>query len=297
MFSATAAITYTKLGEREPDYRGKVRDVYDFGDKLLIVATDRLSAFDVILPTPIPGRGKILTSLSIFWFRLTERIIKNHLVCYDFKDFPTELLKYRNQLEWRSMLVHKTARADAECVVRGYITGSGLKEYARTGQVCGIELPKGLVESQQLEKPIFTPATKAPDGEHDENISFTQLETIVGIKTAEKLRDVSLKIYSFAHEHAFERGIIIADTKFEFGYLNDELILIDEILTPDSSRFWDRATYAPGKMQESFDKQFIRNWLASTGFAGDGTPPEIPQHIVEQTINRYETAAHMLMRA
>jgi len=293
---ADEAVVYTKLGEREPDFRGKVRDVYDLDDYLLIVATDRLSAFDHILPNPIPGRGKVLTRVATFWFKVTEKIVKNHLVFSNVDDYPSWLWKYRSQLEDRSMLVRKCERIDAECVIRGYLAGSGWKEYLQTGVICGIKLPPGLTESQKIPEPIFTPATKAPEGSHDENISFEKLSEIIGEDTAEILREKSLKLYEFAHEFAHERGIIIADTKFEFGVFNDDLILIDEILTPDSSRFWEISAYEPGRGQQSFDKQFVRNWLLSVGWHGEGDPPEIPKDIVEQTIARYQSVAEMLMR-
>jgi len=290
------SITKTKLGDREPDFRGKVRDIYDLDDYLLIVATDRVSAFDHILPTPIPGRGKILTELSIFWFRLTEKIIRNHLVFHEVDDYPDWLHEYRDQLEERSMLVRKAERIDAECVIRGYLAGSGWKEYKLKGDICEIELPSGLVESQELKEPIFTPATKAEEGSHDENISFERLGEIIGEKTAKILRDSSLEIYKFAHEYALERGIIIADTKLEFGKFAGDIILIDEILTPDSSRFWDVGCYEPGEHQEAFDKQFVRDWLLSVGWSGEGNPPEIPEDIVEQTNARYQAVADMMMR-
>ncbi|MCD6594300.1 phosphoribosylaminoimidazolesuccinocarboxamide synthase [bacterium] len=291
------AITYTKLGEREPDFRGKVRDIYDLDDYLLIVATDRLSAFDHILQTPIPERGKILTKLSVFWFNITEGIVKNHLVFSNFDDYPDWLKEYRKQLDERSMLVRKAQRIDIECVVRGYLAGSGWKEYQKNGAICGIELPKGLSESQKLPEPIFTPATKAPEGEHDINISFDELVDLIGENTAEILKKISLKIYDFAYRYALERGIIISDTKFEFGKFADDIILIDEILTPDSSRFWDVSTYKVGTHQEAFDKQFIRDWLLSVGWSGDGEPPEIPKEIVEQTINRYQTVENIIIRS
>ena len=291
------AIIRTKLGSREPDFRGKVRDIYDLEDYLLIIATDRVSAFDHILPTPIPGRGKILTRLSVFWFNITERIVENHLVFSEIEDYPDWLQEYRRQLEGRSMLVRKAERIDVECVVRGYLAGSGWKEYQKNGSICGIELPSGLVESQKLPEPIFTPATKAPEGEHDMNISFDELVELVGERTANFLRETSLKIYDFAHRYALERGIIISDTKFEFGKFAEDIILIDELLTPDSSRFWDASIYKAGVHQEAFDKQFIRDWLLSVGWSGDGVPPEIPQEIVEQTIARYQTVADMLIRS
>ena len=296
MSNENKAIVNTQLGELKPDFVGKVRDVYDFEEKLLIISTDRLSAFDHILPNPIPERGKILTQLSVFWFERTKELVKNHLIAYKVDDYPDWLHQYSSQLEARSMLVKKAKRIDVECVVRGYLAGSGWKEYSQSGKICGIELPPGLVESQRLPEPIFTPATKAAEGEHDMNISFEQLADIIGGDIAEKLRDISLKIYDFANDYALQRGIIISDTKFEFGKVEDEeIILIDEILTPDSSRFWDAASYRAGEHQEAFDKQFVRDHLISVGWHGDGEPPELPDGIIQQTIQRYNSVAKRLM--
>ena len=267
--------------------RGKVRDIYEIGDRLLIVATDRLSAFDVILPTPIPDKGRVLTQISLFWFDKLASIVPNHLISA--KGFSGELAPYASALEGRSMLVRRTEPVPIECVVRGYISGSGWKDYQKTGSVCGIDLPKGLRESDRLPEPIFTPSTKAEAG-HDENISFDETVARIGRPLAEKLRDVSLKIYSRAIEHAAARGIIIADTKFEFGLVGDELIWIDEALTPDSSRFWPADLYAPGKAQPSFDKQFVRDHLERIGWNKQPPAPALPPDVVAGTRGKYRDA-------
>ncbi|MGA1863117.1 phosphoribosylaminoimidazolesuccinocarboxamide synthase [Deferribacter thermophilus] len=267
--------------------RGKVRDIYDLGNYLLIVTTDRISAFDVILPNGIPYKGYVLTQLSKFWFEKTSHIIKNHLITTDIDEMPEVCKKYRNILEGRSMLVEKAKPYPVECVVRGYITGSGWKDYKKTGEVCGIKLPENLKESQKLEPPLFTPATKAEVGEHDENISFEQMCLIVGEETAKKLRDYTLKIYTFCSKIAEEKGIIIADTKMEFGNKDGEIILIDELLTPDSSRFWFKETYKVGEPQESMDKQFVRNYLETLDWDKKAPGPELPKDIIEQTSKRY----------
>jgi phosphoribosylaminoimidazole-succinocarboxamide synthase len=266
--------------------RGKVRDIYELGDNLLMIASDRISAFDVVLPNGIPGKGKLLTQISLYWFRKMEDIIKNHLIATDVDDYPPECRKYRDQLEGRSMLVKKSEQLPVECIVRGYLSGSGWKEYKKTGSVCGIKLPAGLLESSRLESPIFTPSTKAEEG-HDINISFEETENIVGSEMAARLRDVSLKIYSKAREMAEKKGIIIADTKFEFGIYEGDLILIDEILTPDSSRFWSARTYEPGKGQDSYDKQIIRDYLLTLDWAQTYPGPVLPDDIVEKAIERY----------
>ncbi len=284
----------TYLG-REPDFRGKVRDIYDLGERLLIVATDRISAFDHVLPSPIPGRGKVLTRLSVFWFNATKDIVPNHLLAWRVEDYPDWLSRYFSQLDGRSMLVSKARRIDVECVVRGYLAGSGWREYKSTGRVCGIELPPGLGESERLPEPIFTPATKAPQGQHDVNITFDQLVELVGGEVAEALREKSLKLYRFAHDYALRRGIIIADTKFEFGFVDGKLVLIDELLTPDSSRFWDASSYRPGEHQEALDKQFVRDYLLSVGWSGEGDPPKLPPQVVQQTVERYELVARRLL--
>ncbi|MFZ2196880.1 MAG: phosphoribosylaminoimidazolesuccinocarboxamide synthase [Thermodesulfovibrionales bacterium] len=265
---------------------GKVRDIYDLGDSLLMIASDRISAFDVVLPNGVPGKGKLLTQISIYWFRQMEDIIKNHLIATNVDDYPSQCHKYGDQLEGRSMLVKKADQLPVECIVRGYLSGSGWKEYQKTGSVCGIKLPDGLKESSRLETPIFTPSTKAEEG-HDINISFKETENIVGNEMAAKLRDVSLRIYSKAREIAEKKGIIIADTKFEFGIYDKELILIDEILTPDSSRFWSVQTYEPGKGQDSYDKQIIRDYLLTLDWDQTYPGPVLPENIVEKAIERY----------
>jgi phosphoribosylaminoimidazole-succinocarboxamide synthase len=267
--------------------RGKVRDIYDLDESLLMIASDRISAFDVVLPKGIPGKGKLLTQISIYWFQKMEDIIKNHLVATEVDDYPAQCLQYRDQLEGRSMVVKKAEQLPVECIVRGYLSGSGWKEYQKSGSVCGIKLPAGLKESSRLEYPIFTPSTKAEEG-HDVNISFEETVEIVGKDTAEKLRDISLKIYSKARDIAEKKGIIIADTKFEFGRFENELILIDEILTPDSSRFWSAATYEPGKGQDSYDKQIIRDYLLTLDWDQTYPGPELPDHIVEKAFERYK---------
>jgi phosphoribosylaminoimidazole-succinocarboxamide synthase len=273
---------------------GKVRDIYDLDDSLLMIASDRISAFDVVLPNGIPGKGKLLTRISIYWFRQMEDIIKNHLLATEVDDYPARCHKYREQLEGRSMLVKKAEQIPVECIVRGYLSGSGWKEYQKTGMVCGIKLPEGLKESSRLESPIFTPSTKAEEG-HDINISFDETVKIVGPEIATKLRDASLKIYSKAREMAEKKGIIIADTKFEFGMYDNELILIDEILTPDSSRFWSVQTYEPGKGQDSYDKQIIRDYLLTLDWDQTYPGPELPGHIVEKAIERYKEIFNIIV--
>jgi len=265
--------------------RGKVRDIYEVGDdRLLIVATDRLSAFDVVLPTPIPDKGRVLTQLSLFWFEKLADVVPHHVISAD--HFGGELAPYADLLEGRGMLVRRTEPAPIECVVRGYISGSGWKDYQKTGGICGIALPKGLRESDRLPEPIFTPSTKATTG-HDENISFDETVSRIGLPLAEKLRDTSLTLYRRAVEHAAARGIIIADTKFEFGLLGEELIWIDEALTPDSSRFWPADEYEPGKAQPSFDKQYVRDYLERIGWNKLPPGPELPADVVTGTTNKY----------
>ena len=268
--------------------RGKVRDIYEVGDdQLLIVATDRLSAFDVVLPTPIPDKGRVLTQLSLFWFEKLADVVPHHVISAD--HFTGELAPYADLLEGRGMLVRRTEPAPIECVVRGYISGSGWKDYQKTGGICGIALPKGLRESDRLPEPIFTPSTKATTG-HDENISFDETVARIGLPLAEKLRDTSLTLYRRAAEHAAARGIIIADTKFEFGLLGQELIWIDEALTPDSSRFWPVDEYLPGKTQPSFDKQYVRDYLERIGWNKQPPGPELPADVVTGTKNKYREA-------
>jgi phosphoribosylaminoimidazole-succinocarboxamide synthase len=267
--------------------RGKVRDIYELGDRLLIVATDRLSAFDVVLPTPIPDKGRVLTQLSLFWFDKLADVVPNHILSA--KNFDGELAPYAAALEGRAMLVRKTEPVPIECVVRGYISGSGWKDYQKSGAICGIPLPAGLHESDKLPQPIFTPSTKATTG-HDENISFEETVSRVGKPLAERLRDTTLEIYKRAAEHAAARGIIIADTKFEFGLIGNELIWIDEALTPDSSRFWPASQYVPGKAQPSFDKQYVRDYLERIGWNKQPPAPALPPDVVEGTREKYREA-------
>jgi phosphoribosylaminoimidazole-succinocarboxamide synthase len=281
----------TQFAGLSPSARGKVRDIYDLGDKLLIVATDRLSAFDVILPTPIPDKGRVLTQLSLFWFDLLKDVIPNHVISAT--EFPSPFDKFRDELAGRSMLVRKTNPLPIECVVRGYVSGSGWKDYRTTGKICGIALPNGLLESSRLPEPIFTPATKAISG-HDENIPFEQAEKMIGKDLAERVRAVSLKLYRRASAHAEPRGIIVADTKFEFGLLNDELIWIDEALTPDSSRFWPAAHYSPGGPQASFDKQFVRDYLERMRWPKTPPGPVLPAEVVDATREKYREAYRIL---
>jgi phosphoribosylaminoimidazole-succinocarboxamide synthase len=276
--------------------RGKVRDVYDLGDRLLIVATDRLSAFDVVLPTGIPGKGVVLTQLSLFWFRLLADLIPNHVVASDVDEYPPELRTHRSQLEGRSMVVLKTEPLPIECVVRGYIAGSGWKDYRATGAICGLPLPPGLREADRLEAPLFTPATKAETG-HDENIPFSEVEKTLGKERAREVRDVSISLYTRARAHAEERGILLADTKFEFGLRDQRLIWIDEALTPDSSRFWPQAGYAPGRSQPSFDKQYVRDYLESLQWDKRPPGPSLPEDIVARTTAKYREAYALLTGA
>jgi len=274
--------------------RGKVRDIYDLGDTLLIVATDRISAFDVVMPNPIPDKGMVLTQISRFWFEAFGDIVPNHLISTDVEDFPEVCHPYREVLAGRTMWVRKAAPLPVECVVRGYLSGSGWAEYGARGDVCGIRLPGGLTESSKLEEPLFTPATKAEAGAHDENISFERVVELVGKERAEQIKTISISIYQKGCDMAEKKGIIIADTKFEFGVAGEELLLIDEVLTPDSSRFWPKDEYHPGGPQKSFDKQFLRDYL--TGLDWDKTPPapQLPQEIIEKTRERYLEALKRL---
>ena len=280
------ALRETNLTDIGTPKRGKVRDVYDLGDKLLIVASDRLSAFDVVLPTGIPDKGKVLTKLSVFWFAQMEDIVKNHILEVDVDNYPDALRKYDDALRDRSMLVKKAKVVPVECVVRGYLSGSGWSDYKKTGSVCGIELPRGLVESSKLERPIFTPTTKAEEG-HDMSISFEELVGIVGESLSTKLRDLSIKVYEKGCEIAERKGIIIADTKFEFGMLGDEIIIVDEILTPDSSRFWSKKLYKPGGAQDSYDKQIVRDYLNTLDWDKTYPGPELPETIADKARARY----------
>ncbi len=288
-----APILETHIPEATLWRRGKVRDVYDLGDRLLIVATDRISAFDVVLPTGIPGKGVVLTQLSLFWFRLLADVVPNHVISSAVDDYPAGLRRHREQLEGRSMLVVKTDPLAVECVVRGYITGSGWKDYKATGTVCGIPLPKGLKESDRLEVPLFTPSTKAEVG-HDENISFEAVEKTVGADRAGQLRDVSLDLYARARAYAEARGILLADTKFEFGVREGHLVWIDEALTPDSSRCWPKVSYEPGHSQPSFDKQYVRDYLESLQWDKRPPGPSLPSDVVARTRDKYEEALELL---
>ncbi len=276
--------------------RGKVRDLYEVGEYLLIVATDRISAFDVVMPNPVPGKGEILTRMSIFWFDRMKNIVPNHLVATDPDDFPPTCRPYREILRNRSMLVKKAKPLPVECVVRGYLSGGGWKDYRETGSVSGIRLPDGLLESSRLPEPIFTPSTKAGEGEHDQPIARPEMEKIVGADLTRKIVDVSIAIYRRAAEIADKAGIIIADTKFEFGLLGTDLILIDEVLTPDSSRFWPKDDYEAGRPQKSFDKQFLRDYLLSLPWNQKAPAPELPEEIVRKTGEKYEEALKRLVR-
>jgi phosphoribosylaminoimidazole-succinocarboxamide synthase len=269
--------------------KGKVRDIYEIKNNLLLVATDRISAFDVVLPEPIPSKGICLTQLSKFWFEYTKNIIPNQVVTTDVDEFPEDLKKYRKQLEYRSMLVKKTKVIPYECIVRGYISGSAWNSYKKDGTVCGVKMPKGMKESEQFPEPLFTPSTKAAAG-HDINISFEEMKKHAGPKIATTLQEYSLKIYNTAAAYARKRGIIIADTKFEFGMLNNEIIWIDEALTPDSSRLWPADSYEPGKPQGSFDKQGVRDYLNSIGWDHNSTPPHLPKNVITETTKKYEEA-------
>lgn len=274
--------------------RGKVRDIYEVGDNLLIVSTDRISAFDVIMNQGIPYKGIILTKISEFWFNFVKDIIPNHLITKDVDEFPAECKPYAEDLRGRSMLVKKTKVIPIESVVRGYITGSGMADYKATGSICGIKLPEGLVESEKLNEPIFTPATKEEIGAHDQNISEEEAKKIAGNEVIEFMKSKTIAIYKKAYEYALKKGIIIADTKMEFGFYNDEIILIDELLTPDSSRFWPADKYQKGKVQESFDKQFLRNYLISINFNKQPPAPDLPEEIIHKTSEKYLESLEML---
>jgi phosphoribosylaminoimidazole-succinocarboxamide synthase len=274
--------------------RGKVRDIYEVEGNLLIVASDRISAFDVVMDDPIPEKGMILTQISLFWFKQLEDIVANHLISTEPEQYPEPCRKYAEALAGRSMLVKKAEPLPVECIVRGYLSGSGWNEYRSEGKICGIPLPPGLRESEALPEVLFTPSTKAEDGMHDLNISFDETVALIGGKTAEMVRDLSLKIYSFGRDFAAGKGIIIADTKFEFGRLGDQLILIDEVMTPDSSRFWPMDRYAPGGPQQSFDKQFLRDYLLSLQWAKQPPPPKLPPEIITKTREKYREALQRL---
>jgi phosphoribosylaminoimidazole-succinocarboxamide synthase len=290
--SAAKIIRETRFAGIAPMARGKVRDIYDLGDKLLIVATDRLSAFDVVMPTPIPDKGRVLTQLSLFWFNLLRGVTPNHVLSAT--EFPASFDRYADDLRGRSMVVRKTQPLPIECVARGYLSGSGWKEYVATGKVCGNPLPAGLRESDKLPEPIFTPATKATSG-HDENIDFERTVEMLGQTLADKVRDITLDIYRRAAAYAEPRGILLADTKFEFGQLHGELIWIDEAITPDSSRFWPAAQYKPGGPQPSFDKQFVRDYLERIQWPKTPPSPDLPREVVEGTRAKYREAYRILV--
>ena len=277
-----------------PDARGKVRDIYDLGDRLMLVASDRISAFDFVLPEPIPYKGEVLTKLSRFWFGLLGDVVANHFLSADVEDLPEQFAEHTEHLRGRFMIVKKAQVFPVECIVRGYLAGSGWNEYRRAGTVCGIELPAQLVESSRLEEPIFTPSTKAEIGDHDENISCARMAEIVGEPDAVELSRISIEVYAKAREHAASKGIIIADTKFEFGRVGDEITLVDEVLTPDSSRFWPADSYEPGHGQSSFDKQFVRDWLESSGWDKTAPAPSLPTDVIEATSAKYIQAYEMI---
>ncbi len=283
-----ASIPKTQFDDLSLVRQGKVRDIFDTGDALLMVTTDRLSAFDVVLPDIIPDKGKVLNQISVFWFKQMESIVKNHIITTDVNKYPEEFKKHAKALDKRSMLVKKAEPMPVECIVRGYITGSGWSSYLKDGHVCGIKLPEGLKESEQLEQPLFTPSTKAEVGDHDINISFEETVKLIGEEKANKLKQLSLDLYKKGAEYALSKGIIIADTKFEFGILDGEIILIDEILTPDSSRFWPSSDYEAGRGQNSFDKQFVRDWLTDSGWNKKSPGPKLPQDVIDRTSNTYK---------
>lgn len=280
-------ISETDFEELKLLKRGKVRDVYDLGEHLLMVATDRISAFDVVMPNPVPDKGIILTQISLFWFDIMQPLIQNHVVARDVKQYPEICQSYADALQGRSMLVKKAQPLSIECIVRGYISGSGWKEYTDSGSVCGIALPEGLKESQQLPEPIFTPSTKAEQGEHDINIDFNEAANLIGQAKAQKIRDLSVAIYKKGADLADQKGIIIADTKFEFGSVGDDIILIDEILTPDSSRFWPKESYSPGGPQKSYDKQYLRDYLNTLDWDKKAPGPALPDDVIANTRQKY----------
>ncbi|MDQ7031269.1 MAG: phosphoribosylaminoimidazolesuccinocarboxamide synthase [Desulfonauticus sp.] len=275
--------------------RGKVRDIYAIDEeRLLIITTDRMSAFDVVLPDPIPFKGIVLNQLTLFWMEKFESIVKNHLLETELKHFPANLQKYASELEGRSVIVRKAKPLPLECIVRGYIAGSGWKDYVATGKICGIELPANLKESDRLPEPLFTPSTKADLGQHDENISLSQAKFLVGEVLLNTIKDISLNLYSQAHQHCWQRGIILADTKFEFGIAEQEIYLIDEVITPDSSRFWPKELYKPGQPQPSFDKQYLRDWLSASGWDKQAPGPKLPQEVIQKTKEKYLQAYELI---
>jgi phosphoribosylaminoimidazole-succinocarboxamide synthase len=291
------ALLHTHLPGLPPPHRGKVRDIYDFGETLLIVATDRISVFDVILPTGIPGKGKILTQLSLFWFERTRSLVRNHLLSHDPQSYPEVCRPFLNLLAGRSMLVRKAQPLPVECVVRGYLAGSAWEDYRHTGQIFDLVLPKGLREADHLQPPLFTPTTKAPQGMHDEPMSLATVQNLLGPPVSERVRDLSLALYTHGRQFAESRHLILADSKFEFGLYQGDVILIDELLTPDSSRYWPLAEYRPGRSQPSFDKQFVRDYTTSLGWNRQPPGPELPIDIVEKTRQRYLEAYHLLVGA
>ena len=290
----SGTISETDFTELKLLKRGKVRDVYDLGEHLLMVTSDRISAFDVVMPNPVPDKGRILTQISLFWFDIMQPLIENHVVASDVKQYPEICRPYADALQGRSMLVKKAQPLPIECIVRGYISGSGWKEYTDSGSVCGIALPEGLKESQQLPEPIFTPSTKAEQGEHDINIDFNAAAGLIGEEKAEKIRDLSVAIYKKGADLADQKGIIIADTKFEFGSVGDDVILIDEILTPDSSRFWPKESYSPGGPQKSYDKQYLRDYLSTLDWDKKAPGPELPDDVIANTRQKYLDALTQL---
>jgi phosphoribosylaminoimidazole-succinocarboxamide synthase len=288
------AVIETEFAELTLRQRGKVRDIYDFGDSLMMIATDRISAFDVVMPDPVPDKGKVLTQISLFWFDVMKDMVPNHVITSNVDAYPKACKPYADVLRGRSMLVKKAAPLPIECVVRGYLSGSGWKSYQKTRTVCGIHLPDGLTESDKLPEPLFTPSTKAEIGLHDENIDFDEAAKLIGKPLAERVRALSLAIYRKGVEIAAGKGIIIADTKFEFGLLGDELVLIDEVLTPDSSRFWPKASYKPGGSQESFDKQYVRDYLLSIQWNQKPPAPRLPEQVIEGTRKKYLEALQLI---
>ena len=291
------AVIETKIEALNLIKRGKVRDIYDLGEYLLMVATDRISAFDVVMPNPIPDKGKILTQISLFWFEIMRPVLPNHVISANVGDFPSICRPYSEILRGRSMLVKKAEPLPIECIVRGYISGSGWNDYQVSGRVCGIKLPEDLKESDKLPEPVFTPSTKADSGLHDINIDFEKTVEKIGKPLAEKVRKISLEIYNKGADLAYKKGIIIADTKFEFGLLNNDLILIDEVLTPDSSRFWPQPSYKPGGAQKSFDKQYLRDYLLSINWNKKPPAPSLPQYVITNTRDKYLEAYHQLTNA
>jgi len=291
---AGTVVYQTEYKNLKLEKRGKVRDVYDLGSELLIVATDRISAFDVVMAEPIPGKGRVLTAISKFWFEALKEICPNHLISLDPDEYPEECRPYSQELAGRSMLVKKAEPLTIECIVRGYLAGSGYKDYLETGRVCGYELPAGLKQASRLDEPLFTPSTKAEQGLHDENITVEEAREIAGKELVDEVARISLALYNTARDLAEPKGIILADTKFEFGHYQDELILIDEVLTPDSSRFWPMESYEPGKSQPSFDKQPLRDWLESLDWDKTPPPPALPEEVIKNTAQRYYKALELL---